>query len=202
MKIFSRDEMVADASSYSLSPLKPRAFVNQLDRMMFAKIESFEPATREQLKLAHDADHVDGVLDGRLPNGFGNKSPAVASSLLYTVGSIIAATREAVCLEREQSGRPVTCSPTSGFHHAGYDYGGCFCTFNGLLVAALVARQENSVTVCSSWMATSTGAMGRRTSSNGMACAGSASFTGRAPMRRTISRHCAHAGAKSSVPIW
>jgi len=86
---------VADASSYSLSPLKPRAFVNQLDRMMFAKIESFEPATREQLKLAHDADHVDGVLDGRLPNGFGNKSPAVASSLLYTVGSIIAATREA-----------------------------------------------------------------------------------------------------------
>ena len=29
------------------------------------------------------------------------------------------------------------CSPTSGFHHAGWGFGGGFCTFNGLMTAAI-----------------------------------------------------------------
>ena len=143
MKIFYRDEMVADATSYSLSPLKPKAFVDQSTRMLSARVESFDPATPEQIKLAHDPAYVDGVLSGEIENGFGNHSTAVAQSLLYTVGSMVAATREAVAIAREGRGRPVTCSPTSGFHHAGYDFGGGFCTFNGLIVAAMVARQEH-----------------------------------------------------------
>ncbi len=40
----------------------------------------------------------------------------------------------ALCAYRERS---ITCSPTSGFHHAGYNHGGGFCTFNGLMVAVL-----------------------------------------------------------------
>jgi len=32
---------------------------------------------------------------------------------------------------------PVAVSPTSGFHHAGYDFGGGFCTFNCLIIAAI-----------------------------------------------------------------
>ena len=142
MKIFYREEMVADGDSYSLSPLKPRAFVAQARRRAYAKVESFEPATPAQIKLAHDPHYVDGVLAGTIANGFGNRSAAVARSLPYTVGSMIAATREACLTAREQRGLPLTCSPTSGFHHAGHAYGSGFCTFNGLLVAAMVARQE------------------------------------------------------------
>jgi acetoin utilization deacetylase AcuC-like enzyme len=35
------------------------------------------------------------------------------------------------------------CSPTSGFHHAGYAWGGGYCTFNGLMVVAakLISEQ-------------------------------------------------------------
>lgn len=33
--------------------------------------------------------------------------------------------------------RSIAFAPTSGFHHAGYDYGWGFCTFNGLVAAAL-----------------------------------------------------------------
>jgi acetoin utilization deacetylase AcuC-like enzyme len=38
-----------------------------------------------------------------------------------------------------------TFSPTSGFHHAGWDSGHAFCTFNGLLVAALKLRLQRRV---------------------------------------------------------
>lgn len=34
-----------------------------------------------------------------------------------------------------------SCAPVSGFHHAGYDFGGGFCTFNGLALAAIVADE-------------------------------------------------------------
>jgi acetoin utilization deacetylase AcuC-like enzyme len=142
MKIFYRREMVANAGSYSLSPLKPKAFVDRLDEMRFAEVASFEPATRDQLKLAHDPAYVDGVLEGDEANGFGNKSRSVAASLPFTVGSMIAAAREATDIPLRRGGRPLACSPTSGFHHAGYSRGGGFCTFNGLVIAAMVARQE------------------------------------------------------------
>jgi acetoin utilization deacetylase AcuC-like enzyme len=34
----------------------------------------------------------------------------------------------------------VVCSPTSGFHHAGYRRSGGYCTFNGLMVTALALK--------------------------------------------------------------
>lgn len=142
MPIYYRDEMVADAFSFSRSPLKPAAFARMLPRMHAAELVSFEPATREQIKLAHHPDYVDGVLDGRVANGFGNRSEAVARSLPYTVGSMVAAVRDVLVTARHGRGRAVACSPTSGFHHANHAHGGGFCTFNGLMVAALVARQE------------------------------------------------------------
>ena len=78
-----------------------------------------------------------GVLSGRTGNGFGNRSKAVAEACQYTVGSLVAATRYAA-----KTGE-IVCSPTSGFHHATYNSGGGFCTFNGLAVAAIKVLQEN-----------------------------------------------------------
>jgi len=94
-------------------------------------IRSFEPLTRDQIKLAHDPAFVDGILDLRLDNGHGNRSAALAASLPYTCGSMLAAAQEAL-----HNGIGAV-SPTSGFHHAGYAHAGGFCTLNGLMIAAM-----------------------------------------------------------------
>lgn len=133
MKVFYRDEMVAESLSYSPSAAKPaKAVRSWLERGFPIEIVRPEPVTVEQLCRAHSAEYVRGVLSGELENGFGNRSMAVARSLPFTSGAMCAAAREAIV-----SPLRIACAPVSGFHHAGHDYGGGFCTFNGLMVAAL-----------------------------------------------------------------
>jgi acetoin utilization deacetylase AcuC-like enzyme len=96
------------------------------------------PATFEQLCLAHDPDYVRSVLALRLANGFGNHLPEVAASLPWTSGAMLGAARLAL-----DDGCAV--APVAGFHHAGHDQGGGYCTFNGLMVAALTLHGEGRV---------------------------------------------------------
>ncbi len=137
MKVFYRPEMSASTDSFSPSSSKPRLVVQDWlnDPLIACEICSFPPATQAQLSLAHDADYVAGVLSCRLDNGFFNYDPDVAASLPYTAGSMIAAAQYAI------RHREVVCSPTSGFHHAGFDFGAGYCTFNSLLVAAMVMKK-------------------------------------------------------------
>ncbi len=137
--VFYRPEMVANTSSYSKSAMKPKLFVERIQDHNDVDIRSFEPVTREDFYLVHDRDHVDAILDCRKDNGFGNRDKAVARSLPYTTGSMLAAARYAI--ERKWP----ACSPTSGFHHAGYDYSEGFCTFNGLMVTAMKLKKEGLV---------------------------------------------------------
>ncbi len=141
MKVFYRPEMSAFTESFSPSSSKPRLVVAdwQKDSQINCEICSFQPATFQQLTLAHDADYVSGVLSGRLDNGFGNNDPQVAASLPYTSGSMIHAAEYAV-LHRE-----VVCSPSGGYHHAGTDYGAGYCSFNALLIVAMVMKQKGLV---------------------------------------------------------
>ncbi len=134
MKVFYRPEQVARTSSFSPSALKPRLMVEDWLKRTELSIEvlSFESATPEQLMLAHDAAFVRGVLACEIQNGFGNGDATVAASLPFTTGSMVAAAEHAV-LHRQ-----AVCSPTSGFHHAGYNSAEGFCTFNGLMVTAKV----------------------------------------------------------------
>ncbi len=132
MKVFFCPAMVVDAQSYSPSAAKPGLAVASWQQRGWAlDLVAPAPVTPAQLYRAHDPAYVEAVLAGRRANGFGNRSPAVAASLRYTSGALVAATREAL------AAGGVTCAPVSGFHHAGYDFGGGFCTFNGLMVAAL-----------------------------------------------------------------
>jgi acetoin utilization deacetylase AcuC-like enzyme len=89
------------------------------------------PLRQEEVAAAHDPQYVRGVLSGETANGFGNCSKDVARSLPYTNGAIADATTAAL------TGMPATAALASGFHHAGYSSGGGFCTFNGLVIAAL-----------------------------------------------------------------
>jgi acetoin utilization deacetylase AcuC-like enzyme len=142
MKIFYRPEQTAlnNGDSFSPSAGKPAKVVAswlQLDPA--AEVVGFEPLTRADLALAHDRAYVDAVLDLQRPNGFGNTLAAIAATLPYTTGSFYAAAHHA-CTTKESA-----ASPTSGFHHAGYDRGGAFCTFNGLMIAAQKIRQDEGV---------------------------------------------------------
>ena len=143
MKVFYRPEQSArNAGAFSPSAAKPALVVKDwLTRGLVrsSDVVSFEPLSRADLKRAHDSDFVDGVLDLRIPNGFDNLDAAVAASLPYTNGSLLAAARHA--LDQREN----VCSPTSGFHHACYGVAQGFCTFNGLMVTAMALLQDGDV---------------------------------------------------------
>jgi len=137
ISVYYRPEQSCDqADSFSPSAGKPaevmRDWLSNKDIAPNIKVQSFSPVSRDILYAVHDPKYVDGVLDCQIANGFGSRSKAIADSLLYTVGSMVAAAQH-VCTEDEL----FAVSPTSGFHHACYGGGGGFCTFNGLLAAAV-----------------------------------------------------------------
>lgn len=136
MIVFYTDRMVANSQSFSPSAGKPREVIASWKRR-FPVLEYQEPlpATEEEFALAHSPRYVRDVLACRVPNGFGNTLPEIAAALPHTTGAMIAAALEAV-----RSG--VAVAPVSGFHHACYEHGGGYCTFNGLVVAAQVLRRD------------------------------------------------------------
>lgn len=138
--VFFSQDMLADAHHFSPSALKPGLVVaswRQLD-IPIRVIPPF-PLKYADLLLAHAPAYVDGVMHGMIVNGFGNRLPEVNASLLYTNGAMVAAARECLCNKR------VAVAPCSGFHHAGYGYGGDYCTFNGLIIAARKLLEEGLV---------------------------------------------------------
>jgi acetoin utilization deacetylase AcuC-like enzyme len=138
--VFYSEHMVARIESYSPSAGKPQAAVDSWRQIgVPLRLVAPPPVTRRDFKRAHDPLHVDAILDLTKNNGFDNRSPAVAAALPHTSGAMLAAAREAL-----RNGA-VACAPCSGFHHAGLDYCGGFCTFNGLMVAALALREEGLV---------------------------------------------------------
>jgi len=124
--------------SPSPSAKKPRLLAERLHA--YPELIEFiapNPITRDDLKVCHDHRYVDGVLDLKLVNGFNNKSPEIAASLMYTNGAMYDAAKAAT-----------TTSPSaalvSGFHHAGFNgwTNGIFCTFNGLMMSATKLLNE------------------------------------------------------------
>jgi acetoin utilization deacetylase AcuC-like enzyme len=96
-------------------------------------IERPEPASREQICLAHDAEYVDAFLAGQLNVqairriGFPWSEGLVARTLC-SVGATLAATRTAL-----QDG--CAGALAGGTHHASYGEGSGFCVFNDIAVA-------------------------------------------------------------------
>ena len=140
LPIFYCDAMVAESESFSPSAAKPLAVVASWRKLGVAlNIRAPEAITVKELSTVHDSRYVVDVVDCRQSNGFGNRSPAVARSLFYTNGAMLHAAREAL------SNRKVAIAPCSGFHHAAFDHGGGFCTFNGLMVTTKVLLDEGKV---------------------------------------------------------
>jgi len=85
----------------------------------------------QMIDCAHDVEHVTAVLNGGKPNGFSNKELPYTAHAVQSCASMVAAVQAAMTLA------PIVFSPTSGFHHAGFDFCGGYCTFNGLIMAIL-----------------------------------------------------------------
>jgi acetoin utilization deacetylase AcuC-like enzyme len=131
MNVVYGEKMVAELYHHiSPSSFKPRLLVEHLRNNGY-RLQLHEPPamSRDDLCLAHDPAYVDNVLSCREANGFGNYDPGIAASLPYTSGSLYLA----ACLALEHG---LAASFSSGFHHAGHNHGGGFCTFNGLMVTA------------------------------------------------------------------
>lgn len=113
----------------------------QVYQMVFNPEEDF---TLPQLRLlqsdlcrAHAEGYVRNVMRGSVSNGFGNFDMRVTEHAVQSAEALVSAAFAA--LTRPQH---VAFAPASGFHHAHYNRGGGFCTFNGLMVAAQLARDK------------------------------------------------------------
>lgn len=128
--------MVAPSQRCSPSASKPAQVVDSW-RLLGIPLRVLDvlPVTHEQLYAVHLPEYVDGVLGGTVDNGFWNKSLSVARTLPYTCGAMLCAARAAI------NNGMVAIAPVSGFHHACFDRGHGFCTFNGLMVTAFALRE-------------------------------------------------------------
>ena len=129
--VFYGDELLADSDSRSPSAGKPKPVVDAwLAAGLPIELRPVVPATIDELCLAHDPAFVRSILACETPNGFGNTRAGVARSLPYTSGAMLGAVSCAL-----ETG--IACAPVSGFHHAGFATATMFCSFNGLMVAAV-----------------------------------------------------------------
>jgi len=129
--VFYSDAQVHDAGSFSKSPLKPGLLVRKIALdPCFEVIDPVVSITAEELYLVHDDHHVDAVLSAEIEDGFGNRSLKSIDAIKHTVGNLVQSARFAV------SSNPIVWSLTSGFHHAGHNFCGGYCTFDALTLAA------------------------------------------------------------------
>jgi len=137
--VFYHSAMSIDIESRSPSAGKP---IRVIEDWLLHKLDfSFgvvKPLDIADLMGAHSPAFVNGVFALGIDNGFGTRDRAVNESLLWTNGSFVAAA------EHVAKFGGFACSPTSGFHHAGYSECGGFCTFNGLMIAAYRLIQQGS----------------------------------------------------------
>ena len=94
-----------------------------------------QPATVDQVAIVHDRNYVNAIKTGQpehlaWKNGLGEWSPALSRSVFSMTGGAIDSAVHSFT-HKVNSG-----SLASGLHHAKFDHGAGFCTFNGLVIAA------------------------------------------------------------------
>ncbi|MBI4211384.1 MAG: hypothetical protein HY540_01980 [Deltaproteobacteria bacterium] len=110
----------------------------------FPRIDLREPTplTEAQIAQTHDPRYVKAVLTGKPEHVASSNSlqwsPAIWKMATASNGGVLAAARTAL-----QDG--VSGSLSSGLHHAKYDRGTGYCTFNGLAITAQRLLRERRV---------------------------------------------------------
>lgn len=131
--IFFHDDQRVDYDFISVNKLP--LFVEAAGRQPL----TFKPLVMEDFFEVHDEEYVRAVFKGTTANGFGTRDPQITRSLLASNGSLFAAAQHAMAFDG------VACSVSQGFHHAHYDHGYGYCTFNGLVFTAKTLIERGSV---------------------------------------------------------
>lgn len=128
---FCEKQSAKKNNSYSPSATKPALVMDAWCKSgIVFDLVNIKPSTRKDISSVHSRKMVSDILDLKRANGFSNKLPEVAEALPWVCGSMVSAVDDVI-----QYGG-VCFSPTSGAHHAGYNFTGGFCTFNFLAMAA------------------------------------------------------------------
>lgn len=137
VRVFYDPAYVVSAYSFDTTR-KAKWIADSLEAAPIPGIEltSPEPLSAEQLELIHDPSYVRAVRTGE-PRTLAESQGFVWDPGFWTMvcasnGGVVAAARAAL-----QSG--VSGSLSSGLHHARRSRGAAFCTFNGLVLAAVDA---------------------------------------------------------------
>lgn len=106
----------------------PRAF----DLQHFAILSDVD------LSAAHNFKFIEDLKMGRTENGMHNKDPQVFNHAVKSCSAFYGACEMAL-------DQGTAMAPVHGFHHAGYDFAGGFCTLNGLMVAAVNLLEQGYI---------------------------------------------------------
>jgi acetoin utilization deacetylase AcuC-like enzyme len=136
MKVFYSDDYVR--ASHAFDTTKKAGWIAdslELRPITGVEVVAPEPATRESIEEVHCPEYVRAVEAGSGVSTSGIEwCPEVFPAVLASTGGVVAAVRAAI-------DEGVAGSLSSGMHHARYDHGLGFCTFNGLVVAANEAER-------------------------------------------------------------
>jgi len=112
---------------------------NNPEARMIERKSDWEPLTEEEISVAHDRDYVREILACNKPTGFGCILESAAKALPWESASFYRAAEHAVRY------RSATMSPTGAFHHAEYANVMAFCTFNGLIISAILLKERDLI---------------------------------------------------------
>ena len=139
MNVVFCPQMLAPTQGYSPSASKPGLVMQAWQELWpDLRIRPAVALTENEFCRGHEAGFVRDIFALRTPNGFGTRSAEVNASLPYTNGAMLTAARWAL------DENTCVAAPVSGFHHAGWDSAEDFCTFNGLMLTALILQAEHA----------------------------------------------------------
>lgn len=94
------------------------------------------------LEFAHSPAYAHKQLHSMVPNGFGDYDSRKVVHAYQSSLALYAAAKAAVTAP---AGQRVAFAPASGFHHAGWNGGHGFCTFNGLMITIMALESEGLI---------------------------------------------------------
>jgi len=146
VKIFYSSDYVAAAYAFDTTRKSAEIARSLVERPIDGVILA-EPVslTADFISTVHDPQYVEAVRTGK-PKVLAESSgfiwdPGIWKAVTASNGGAVEAALEAL------RNRGVAGSLSSGLHHAGYASGGGFCTFNGLVLAAVAAQSAGACKV-------------------------------------------------------
>jgi len=145
MKVFYSPDYVAASEPFDTTR-KSKWIADSLktDPIEGVKIVAPESLTFEQIATVHHPDYVSAVQSGS-PRDLAESQgftwdPGIWRAVTASNGGVVAAARAAMS-------DGVAGSLSSGLHHAQHATGASFCTFNGLVIAAITVLREGANSV-------------------------------------------------------